>query len=115
MYIKTVHNRNSNVNYLFFKKYNFEARPYHRIETALVTFGLNRLKRPILSGSRYFQIDSERQTVTKEDGPRLTVTYNLSDLIKCLNYTLTHTTFNKLLSLRLQSRRSLLKTAHRVA
>lgn len=87
MYIKTVHNRNSNVNYLFFKKYNFEARPYHRIETALVTFGLNRLKRPILSGSRYFQIDSERQTVTKEDGPRLTVTYNLSDFIKCLNYT----------------------------
>ena len=68
MYIKTVHNRNSNVNYLFFKKYNFEARPYHRIETALVTFGLNRLKRQILSGSRYFQIDSERQTVTKEDG-----------------------------------------------
>ena len=73
------------------------------METALVAFGLNsrsnRLKRPILSGSRYFQMVSERQTVTKEDGSRLTVTYNLSDFIKCLNYTLTHTTFNMLLSL----------------
>ena len=89
------------------------------METALVAFGLNgrsnRLKRPILSGSRYFQMVSERQTVTKEDGSRLTVTYNLSDFIKCLNYTLTHTTFNMLLSLWLQSRRSFLKTAHRVA
>ena len=84
------------------------------MEAALVTFGLKRLKRPILSGSRYFQMASERQTVTKEDGPRLTVTYNLSDFNKCLHYTLTHTNFNMLLNLRLQSRRSLLKTAHRV-
>ena len=47
------------------------------METALVAFGLNsrsnRQKRPILSGSRYFQMVSERQTVTKEDGSRLTV------------------------------------------
>ena len=85
------------------------------METALVTFGLNRLKRPILSENRYFRMVSERQSVTKEDGPRLTVTCNLSDFIKFLHYTLTHTTFNKLLSLRLHSRRSLLKTAHRVA
>ena len=55
------------------------------METALVTFELNRLKRPIPSESRYFQMVSERQTVTKEDGPRLTVAYNLSDFIKCLN------------------------------